>query len=304
MKFRPMLAASQSISEADVPLLKYPIMVSPKLDGIRCLITEAGPVTRNLKPIPNKFIRDKLSCLPVGLDGELIVGKMTGLDVWNRTQSGVMSEDGEPDFIFHVFDFFEYSGPFEDRLREARNSISFTPPTACPVYHLPHEKVWMPERLHKLEEHAVNQGFEGIMIRDPAGAYKHGRATRKEATLLKYKRFEDAEAIIVGFKERMHNANEAKVNALGLTERSTHKANKVGTDTLGAFCCRMIDEGRVIILNSDFDLSSFTDEQRASFWERRDSLIHKVVKFKFQGLTPDGKPRFPIFLGFRDEGDL
>lgn len=303
MTFRPMLAASKSITPDEVASLSYPLLVSPKLDGIRCLITEEGAVTRSLKPIPNTYIRNKLKALPVGFDGELIVGSMTGNDVFNRTTSGVMSEAGEPQFIFHVFDNFRHPGAFVGRFASVRKRMSYVSYDVCPAFALPHHEMASPTELAAYEQCCVRQGFEGIMIRDPAGSYKFGRATRKEGSLLKYKRFEDAEATIIGIKEKQHNANEAKINALGLTERSTHKANKIGTGVLGAFECvrEVAGDGAKSIY---FDLSGFTDQQREEFWEARDKLVGRTVKFKHQGLTPEGKPRFPVFQGFRDARDL
>jgi len=54
---RPMLA----VAIKDLDDLDYPLYVSPKLDGIRCLIhPELGPVSRKFKPIPNDHIRVSL----------------------------------------------------------------------------------------------------------------------------------------------------------------------------------------------------------------------------------------------------
>lgn len=312
MTFRPMLATRETLTQADIPLLRYPMMVSPKLDGIRCLITEDGPVTRTLKLIKNTYVRERLSCLPVGLDGELIVGPMTGPGVFKRTQSGVMSEDGEPDFIFHVFDHFGFPGVFEHRLNEARRLISFTPRAACPVYHLPHEMIWRPDKFQEMEEHYVAQGFEGMMVRDPYGPYKYGRATRKEATLLKFKRFRDAEARVTGVVELMRNANELKEDAFGLAKRSSAKAGKVPGGTLGAFECiwHVPDPDHEMYgLPVQFELGSgFSAEERQAFWDEWQATGTvaggALTTFKYQEITADGKPRFQVWKGFRANEDM
>ena len=96
---KPMLCATVT----DISKLRYPYLASPKLDGIRCLIHNGTAVSRNLKPIRNKYIASCLKGLPP-LDGELIVGDPTAPDCFNRTSSGVMSADGEPDFKYYVFD--------------------------------------------------------------------------------------------------------------------------------------------------------------------------------------------------------
>lgn len=100
---KPMLAAPSDGSN-----LKYPLMVSPKLDGVRCLILNGVAVSRNLKPIPNKYIQSLIGVSKLdGLDGELIVGRETSKTVFNDTTSGVMARDGEPNFMFRVFDNFD-----------------------------------------------------------------------------------------------------------------------------------------------------------------------------------------------------
>lgn len=297
--FKPMLSATCE----DASTLKYPVLVSPKLDGIRCIIRGGVAVSRNLKPIPNKYIQQKLKGLPDGLDGELIVGKPTGEDVWNRSQSGVMSADGEPDFTYHVFDFVHETerwrnDPFDKRLAEA-DAVTEDFGRVDIVRHFPCTSL---EELEVLEEGFVNVGYEGAMIRDPKGVYKFGRSTVKEGGLLKLKRWHDAEAIVVDMVERMHNANEATKDELGRTKRSTHKANKVGRGDMGALVCTM-DQDKSLPIISTFELGTgFTDEERKTLWEG--GAIGKVVTFKYQALTPDGLPRFPVFKGFRAAQDM
>ena len=155
------------------------------------------------------------------------------------------------------------------------------------------------EELLEEEEFALKQGYEGLMIRSFDGKYKHGRSTEKQGYLLKLKQFKDIEAEIVGYKELMHNENEAKINELGYTERSTKKEGKVPAGVLGAFVCKA--EG----YEDTFDVGTgFTAEQRKRFWEIKDSLIGNLAKIKIQPSGELNKPRFPVFLGFRDRRDL
>ena len=95
-RLRPMLACK---TPADLSVLHFPLLASPKLDGIRCLITEQGPMSRSMKPIRNRYVQEVLSHPHLlGADGELIVGNATDPDVYRTSNSGVMSENGEPDF--------------------------------------------------------------------------------------------------------------------------------------------------------------------------------------------------------------
>lgn len=142
------------------------------------------------------------------------------------------------------------------------------------------------------------------MIRAERGAYKCGRSTEREGGLVKVKRFVDAEAVVVGFVEEMHNANEATRDALGNTERSTSKAGLVGKGTLGALVVRRTDP-YVDAMRPLFNIGTgFTAAQREDFWNRREELLHTLVKFKhFDHGTVDA-PRHPVFLGFRAPEDM
>ena len=136
------------------------------------------------------------------------------------------------------------------------------------------------------------------MIRSGDGKYKYGRSTTKEGTLLKLKRFVDAEYKIVGFEERMHNANEATKNALGQTERSSHKENLVGRGDLGALVLETADGLR-------FNCGTgFTDSSRSEIWGNRDRYLGQFAKIKSFLIGVKDLPRFPVFLGMRDPIDM
>jgi DNA ligase-1 len=120
----------------------------------------------------------------------------------------------------------------------------------------------------------------------------------KEGILGKLKCFTDAEYEVVGFQERMHNGNEATVNALGHTERSSHKENKIGRGDLGALVCRTAD-GLEFNVGTGFD-----DQLRRWIWDNRENLHGKLVKVKSFLIGVKDAPRFPVFLGFRDPIDM
>ena len=64
----------------DLDNLQYPVYVTPKLDGIRCLFKDGVALSRTLKPIPNKSIQvwaKQYAKVLEGMDGELIVGPST-----------------------------------------------------------------------------------------------------------------------------------------------------------------------------------------------------------------------------------
>lgn len=292
--FKPMLSGKLT----DIAHAKFPLLVSPKLDGIRCIIKDGTPISRNLKVIPNKFIRAQLANLPDGLDGELVVGDPTASDVWNHTNSGVMSVEGEPDFIFHVFDMVDFDNPSEPFFTRYQNARSFCGKELSQrdtrVHVVPQHETHDVAGLDYLEEFYVSAGYEGVMCRDPRGPYKFGRATEKEGSLLKLKRWHDDEANVISLVERMHNANVATVDALGRTKRSSHQENKVGRNDLGALVCSYN--------GNTFEVGTgFTDKERAAIWANPAKYIGARVTFRYQMLTQDGIPRFPVFLRWRND---
>lgn len=295
---------------------RFPVLASPKLDGIRAIVRNGQLVSRSLKLIPNLHTQ-KLFGRPEleGLDGELIVGDATGRDangddVMQRTTSGVMRIEGEPDVTFWVFDSVS-AVHFSGRLHNASLIAEGQPR----VRTVPHVTISNQEELDCYEAACLGREFEGAMVRAPDGAYKQGRSTAKEGGLIKLKRFEDGEAWVVGFEERMHNGNEATTDELGHTKRSSHKENLVGRGDLGALVCHLLDPegGRVKVLDSkgmyvnvEFNIGTgFTDAQRADIWARREELDGATVKFKsFTAAGVKVAPRFPVFVGWRHQDDM
>lgn len=288
---RPMLAAS-----TDGKNLQYPLLASAKFDGVRALVMNSVVVSRNLKPIPNDKVqrlwgKKKFN----GLDGELIVGDPTDKEAYRRTTSGVMSFGGQPDVSFRVFDNYEISDQFHKRLLEVtRFAKANAKMGLVPVYHT---KITNEAALLKYEESMLELGFEGVMLRHPEGPYKQGRATPAEGYLFKLKRFEDAEAVVVGVEELEHNHNEKERSLLGLAKRSTHKAGRVAGGVLGALVVRMPS-------GIEFNIGSgFTARDREQLWRIRNKLAGKLVKYKYFPTGSKDRPRFPVFLGFRDPID-
>jgi DNA ligase-1 len=283
--FRPMLA-----SNVELDAVKYPVLCTPKFDGIRCVIRDGVALSRKLKPIPNSHVQALLSDLPDNLDGELMLTGKT----FNQIQSAVMREDGNPRIVFHVFDIVDTKMPYNKRVEILRDmDLPSYVKKVLPV------EIHDEETLKEYEREAVEDyDFEGIMIRSPKGPYKFGRSTAKQGWLCKLKRFTDAEARIVGYEELMHNENEAEVDELGLTKRSHKKEGMVPAGTLGAWIVENEEGQRFKVA------TGMTAADRAEYWEVRDEMIGQLVKYKFQESGGKDLPRFPVFLGIRSELDM
>jgi DNA ligase-1 len=279
--FKPMLACTIS----DLTKIKFPVYASPKIDGIRCLILNGQVLSRSLKPIPNLFIQKELEGFDKDIDGELYIEGKT----CNEISSAVMSEQGEPDFQYLVFD------EISDKKYYERVSRGFYPKRVKLV-----ERVYITdlEKLLEYEKDCLAKGYEGVMVRDPHGPYKNGRSTELEGYLMKIKRFEDSEAIVLKVIPEFENKNLAKVNELGYNKRSSHKANKVPKEMAGALIAKDITTGIEVRISAGLDHSL-----KKSIWENQGDIIGKIVKYKFMP-SLKSKPRHPSFLGFRDERDM
>lgn len=300
MKFRPMLAPSESVDPA---LIRYPVLASPKYDGIRCVIRDGRALSRSLKPIPNVHIRGALESLGAraeGFDGELMLPYPA---TFHAVSSAVMTRDIAPpsDWFFVVFDCLSGNDndvPFSGRLEAARRRIERCD-FGSHVQHCEHVEIHGPDELADYEARVLAAGHEGAMLRAPEGPYKFGRATMREGHLYKLKRFVDGEAEIVAVLELQRNTNEAFEGELGQTKRRTLKAGKVDGGVMGKLLVRDLKSG------VEFKIGTgFTAAQRALWWRLRDAMSGRVVRYRFQDHGVKDKPRIASFQGFRDRRDL
>lgn len=295
-KFKPMLA-----EHADMNNIKFPVMASTKLDGIRAVVLNGKLLSRSLKPIPNKYVRSLFEHPDYeGLDGELIVGSPTDPKCFSNTTSGVMSEDGEPEVYYYVFDQIpEYAGlagacPFKYRYSDLQECM--------PLLHVrlvSQKLIWNMPELLEFEAECLEKGYEGVIIKDLNSPYKYGRSTLKEAYMLKIKRYQDAEAKIISVEELLSNNNEATRDELGKVKRSNCKAGMVPQNMLGALVVEDLQTQVRFNIGTGFD-----EEDRVNLWIKKEDLIGKIVKYKYFGYGQVDKPRHPVFLGFRDKKDM
>lgn len=274
---------------------RFPLLASNKLDGVRATVQNGRLYSRALKLIPNKYVQNVFGLPELnGLDGELILGDPTVPDAYRKTVSAVMTASGCPKVTFHVFDCF-CQMPFEMRLELAGDMITAFSSGVIRVHHW---EVMNPVHLLNLETLAVEAGYEGLMIRDPQGPYKQGRSTENEGWLLKLKRFEDAEAEVIGFEEQMHNDNAATVNELGHQTRSSHKENLKPAGVLGALIVR--DVGTAVQFNVG---TGFDEVERREIWKHREQCMGRLLKYKFYPSVKE-KPRYPTWMGWRHPIDM
>ena len=259
----PMLAAELT----DERLLRYPMLATPKVDGIRFLVVNGKAVTRSLNPIPNDHIRGWIEAnLPEGVDGEITVPGGFG-----ATSSAVTRKDGTPDFTLHVFDCWAKGAPYCARIgrvyllggRHPRIRI------LSPVPIKDEAALWA------FEDRCLAEGHEGVILRDQNGAYVCGRTREEEGLMLKLKRHRDDEAVILTVYPMDGSDTEA-----------------------GGFAVEWKGVRFNLAWNSSLGLT------RADAWYMYESLRGRIVRFRHQPHRAKRLPRFPVLTGFREGWDL
>ena len=271
----PMLAATIRTFPYDLP--KFPLMATQKVDGVRALIVEGSLVSRSMKKIPNRRVAQLLEqMLPEGADGEIFCG-----DLYSTT-STVMSLDGGGTFVYYWFDWaYDVDAPYSTRTSSMRGYM------AVHGADMPCVKALIPNiingisELVEYERSALDDGFEGVILRDPMGRYKHGRSTLREGLMVKLKRHADSEAMVVGTEELVHGGQ-----------------NRRRGGTLGSIIAAGQD-------GTSFKIGTgYTAEQRSTLWAIRDSIVGMAVKYRHAGRGSKGRPRGPVFLDMRHTDDM
>ena len=161
------------------------------------------------------------------------------------------------DIKFMIFDAPLAKGNFKQRLGFIKDELDRKP---SKIVQMLDQKVCKSnEELATLMDEVLSDKGEGVMLKDPKSKYEHKRSQN----LLKVKKFEDAEAKVIGH------------------QKGTGRC----TGMLGALEMREKD-------GTEFKIGSgFNDAQR-----RSPPKIGSIVTFKFQGRSKAGVPRFPIFM--------
>lgn len=291
---KPMLAAPVRPEKGEsLDQLTYPLVASGKYDGIRCVIHDGTPLSRSLKEIPNRHINTLLTDRRLAnLDGEL----MTGGHGDPFDTGPIMRREGNPDFTYYVFDdFTQPHTAYIRRITAYRQRIAeLDLPWLVAVRT---QIVRCREELNDFTDQCLLDGLEGSMVRNPAGAYKFGRATFKEQLLTKIKPMEDAEGTISGFEEEMENTNEKTTNELGRGKRSSHQSGMIPKGTLGKLVLNTAEFGEIRI-------AGFTDAFAKEVWNNRPAFLGKLATYRFQRIGMKDKPRIAVFKGIRHPHDI
>jgi DNA ligase-1 len=300
--FKPLLASGEDpLSFPDYfKRLQYPYLCSPKLDGIRCIVKYKKAMSRSFLQLPSYQVQSDFTYIE-HLDGELIEGEATDPNVYNRTQSHVMSEDKPGNLKYYAFDYTHpdwINRPFYERLFEAKRLVTAIQSLSSEYIFLEHHEVNNYNELIAYEMEVLAQGYEGVMLRNPLSPYKMGRATFNQNIIYKLKRFKEAEGVLIDVLPAMTNHNPLERDELGYAKRSSRKENLVESEIAGTLIIEF--EGDEIEISS----GSFTHDQRRKLLSNIDQYRGKLIKFRYFLYGIKNKPRFGRAVGFRSVIDI
>ncbi len=279
-KWKPMLAHTIEKKRSSVV---FPGYVQPKLDGVRCLLTDDGFYSRTGKKILgvpelersvlNTFndmrIAGGTTTIEPHLDGELYSTELTFQQIVSSIRRRTNIQENLR-ISYHIYDIgkcwpynvrleYLYSEFWKRTTRSTRERIKLV--NTC------HVENW--DDIEHFMKRFLSLGYEGLMYRHPTATYQFGKRSKY---LLKYKHMKTEDVMCVGFKE-----GEGKYEGM-----------------LGALECTC-ENGSIVWVGTGFD-----DEQRNLYWDRREKHIDKMLTIKYQEKTDGGVSRFPVFVTWRD----
>lgn len=291
--------------DADLKKLKFPIMGFPKIDGVRGMHIIGSMTGRSLKAHGNKFVTGKYSRPEFeGFDGEFTFGDICGESLCRDTTSAMSRIEGEPNVAWNLFDYLH---PCVINLPYIERYTALVECVALNYWGHSHDIKIVPyEWLHDVAEveayyqKCLDEGYEGVILRDPKGLHKDGRATVKAGAYLRMKPQSDKEAKVLRLVEAMENTNEAKINELGRTERSSHQENKIGKAMVGMLVCWDED----LKMEIDVGAGKMTHEERTYYWNSPEEIVGKLITYRSMDVGVKDKPRFARYMRIRAESDM
>jgi DNA ligase-1 len=269
------------------------LLIEPKLDGVRCITIvnyEARTVvqyTRNGKILENfSHISDSLlaNIDDLGrsfvLDGEVVSSSFQSLMKQVHRKDDVKAQDARL-MLFDIIPLSEFQKGKSVMGQKRRTALL---KTLKPIFNkcenidvINQIEIDLNSYVGELQfkefnKEAIENGFEGIMIKDPNAPYECKRST----SWLKQKPFIEVSLTVLGTEEGT-GRNEGK---------------------MGALVCEGTEDGKLIKVNVG---SGFSDEDRDEFWSCK--VDGQVVEVRADAITQnqDGtySLRFPRFLRFR-----
>lgn len=273
--------------------------VSVKLDGVRAVLYAHGDTVNIYSREGRKFenfghIEEEIAKAnnynePIILDGEIMSSTFQDLMKQVHRKENVKANDA----VLHLFDMMTYkewkNGGSQKhqhaRSMDVKSWVTHNESVLDHVAYIDWEVVDLDteegnDRLKELEKQALNQGYEGLVLKDTNAPY---------------------------YNKRSHHWLKLKPSIeVTLEVKDVEEGTKRNEGRLGALVCEGKDDGKHIRVNVG---SGFSDKQRDEFWQQKDQLPGNLVEVKADGVSQNQDstyslrfPRFESFRGF-DSGE-
>lgn len=278
----------------DAKKVTYPVYVSEKLDGIRCLsaINENNTDdhvemwSRTAKDIYNfSKIRESLQCIFDEFNGNsgsnlILDGELYSHNIPFNELSGIIrrktKKSPKEDLVeYHIFDIVDTAMGYEDRLTILRKIKEFIDEHELDNILIVDSKlVNTKEDVYDFHNKSVDKGYEGCMIRSIKGTYC---LKSRSKDLLKLKMFDDKEFEVIGI-EKGKGTEEGCV----------------------IFVCKYDDERTFTVRPRG------TMEKRRWQYKHKKNYIGKMLTVRLQSnkninFEEDDAPRFGVGICFDDK---
>lgn len=307
----------QLASDADLSKVQFPVIGMPKIDGVRAMNMDGTLTGRSLDPFEGFGITEYFSKpLFMYLDGEMILGndpasseRLCSLTTGAMGKFKGVSEMA--DLHWYVFDWLQNpSLPYADRL--AVLSMRVAQMDHPRVHLVPHKVLNSKEEMDAFISDCFEQGYEGVILRNPNAPIKEGRPSKKVQEYMRVKPWMDSEMRVTEIVEGEENHNEAKVNSLGYTERSSSQEGKVPNGMVGSLRGVLVQDvldpftGKLLFakgLEVTISKGTMTHQEAKHYFENPSELLGHLVKFQHMTHGVKDLPRFGGFLSKRLEQD-
>lgn len=169
--------------------------------------------------------------------------------------------NGWREITYNIFEVPNQKGGLKQRLKVLKEFLQANPSRYIKI--IKQTTCKDKKHLKKFLKEIEGKGGEGVVLREPNAPY----IAKRTSKALKLKSFQDDECQVIGYKKGKGKYKES----------------------FGSILCKY--RGDVVAIGSGF---SQKDRQNPP-------KIGDTITFKYQGLTKNKKPRFPVFLRIRDE---
>ncbi len=268
--YLPMLAHDYNKRGKDIV---FPAFCQSKLDGVRAIYnpnykkmqSRSGKIFSGLSHIVEE-LKTVMGDSPLILDGELYSYELTFQEISGIVRKEKLtSKDLEisQKIRFVVYDIM-YNADYIDRLnilkKFFKNKLKYS-------NLLKTEICSSPEHINTFHDKYVQEGYEGLIIRNYKGIYENTRSKN----LQKYKSFDDDEFKIVGFTE-----GTGIEKGLVIWECETKEGKKFNVRPKGKH------------------------PERRKLFNNGSKYIGQLLTVRFFGYTDDNIPRFPVGIAVRN----